>query len=234
MGSIMSLAGTGNNSLEGMNGVWHKRVNFPDALRSVRQRHRLSRLALAQRAGTTQRHISFMESGRSRPGRSRPGRSMVVRLGESMKLTLRERNELLRCAGYAPVYPQTPLEDPGLEHARTALRLVLAGRQPYPAIVVDSRHELVLANDAFSLLTEGAAEHLLHPPVNVLVLGTSCTPRAWHRASSARRSRRSTSSTASCPTACTRSWPTMYPRGGARPRGLRSPCGCARRAVSCG
>ena len=140
-------------------------MNFPHALRSVRQRHRLSQLNLAQRAGTTQRHISFMESGRSRPGRS-----MVVRLGESMKLTLRERNELLRCAGYAPVYPQTPLEDPGLEHVRTALRHVLAGHQPYPAIVVDSRHELVLANDAFGLLTEGAAEHLLHPPVNVLRL----------------------------------------------------------------
>ncbi|GAA3123665.1 helix-turn-helix domain-containing protein [Nonomuraea salmonea] len=137
-------------------------VDFPQALRSVRQRHRLSQLELALRAGTTQRHLSFLESGRSRPGRS-----LVVRLGEAMELTLRERNELLLAAGYAPVYPQTPLDDPALEHVRTALRHVLEGHLPYPAIVVDAQHELVLANDAVGLLTEGVAGHLLRPPVNV-------------------------------------------------------------------
>jgi transcriptional regulator with XRE-family HTH domain len=140
-------------------------MDFSHALRSVRQRRRLSQLDLALRAGTTQRHLSFMESGRSRPGRS-----MVVRLSESMELPLRERNELLLAAGYAPVYPQTPLDDPRLEHVRTALRHILTGHLPYPAIVVDARHELVLANDAFGLLTEGVAEHLLRPPVNVLRL----------------------------------------------------------------
>ncbi|WP_326821876.1 helix-turn-helix domain-containing protein [Streptosporangium sp. NBC_01756] len=140
-------------------------MDFPHALRSIRQHRRLSQLDLALRAGTTQRHLSFMESGRSRPGRS-----MVVRLSESMELPLRERNELLLSAGYAPVYPQTPLDDPGLEHVRTALGHILTGHLPYPAIVVDARHELVLANDAFGLLTEGVAEHLLRPPVNVLRL----------------------------------------------------------------
>ena len=140
-------------------------MDFPHVLRSIRQRRRLSQLDLALRAGTTQRHLSFMESGRSQPGRS-----MVVRLSESMELPLRERNELLLSAGYAPVYPQTPLDDPGLEHVRTALRHILIGHLPYPAIVVDARHELVLANDAFGLLTEGVAEHLLRPPVNVLRL----------------------------------------------------------------
>lgn len=134
-------------------------------LRSARRRHRLSQLDLALRAGTTQRHLSFMESGRSLPGRS-----MVVRLSESLELPLRERNELLLSAGYAPVYPQTPLDDPALEHVRTALRHVLTGHLPYPAVVVDARHELVLANDGFGLLTEGVAEHLLRPPVNVLRL----------------------------------------------------------------
>ncbi|GAA0395121.1 hypothetical protein Acor_64830 [Acrocarpospora corrugata] len=87
-----------------------------------------------------------------------------------MELPLRERNDLLLSAGYAPVYPQTPLDDPGLEHVRTALRHILTGHLPYPAIVVDARHELVLANDAFDLLTEGIAEHLLRPPINVLRL----------------------------------------------------------------
>lgn len=140
-------------------------MDFPHALRSTRQRRRLSQLDLALRAGTTQRHLSFMESGRSRPGRS-----MVVRLSESMDLPLRERNELLLAAGYAPVYPRTPLDDPGLEHVRTALRHILTGHLPYPAIVVDARHDLVLANDAIDLLTEGVAEHLLRPSVNVLRL----------------------------------------------------------------
>ncbi|MER5326411.1 helix-turn-helix domain-containing protein [Streptosporangium roseum] len=140
-------------------------MDFPQTLRATRQRRHLSQLDLALRAGTTQRHLSFMESGRSRPGRT-----MVVRLGESMELPLRERNELLLSAGYAPVYPQTPLDDPSLEHVRTALGRILAGHLPYPAIVVDARHDLVLANDAFGLLTEGVAEHLLRPPVNVLRL----------------------------------------------------------------
>ncbi|MEV8636128.1 helix-turn-helix domain-containing protein [Streptosporangium sp. NPDC051023] len=140
-------------------------MDFSHVLRSARRRHRLSQLDLALRAGTTQRHLSFMESGRSLPGRS-----MVVRLSESLELPLRERNELLLSAGYAPVYPQTPLDDPALEHVRTALRHVLTGHLPYPAVVVDARHELVLANDGFGLLTEGVAEHLLRPPVNVLRL----------------------------------------------------------------
>lgn len=140
-------------------------MDFSQTLRATRQRRHLSQLDLALRAGTTQRHLSFMESGRSRPGRT-----MVVRLGESMELPLRERNDLLLSAGYAPVYPQTPLDDPSLEHVRTALGHILAGHLPYPAIVVDAGHDLVLANDAFGLLTEGVAEHLLRPPVNVLRL----------------------------------------------------------------
>ena len=140
-------------------------MDFSQTLRANRHRRHLSQLDLALRAGTTQRHLSFMESGRSRPGRT-----MVVRLGESMELPLRERNELLLAAGYAPVYPQTPLDDPSLEHVRTALGHILTGHLPYPAIVVDAGHDLVLANDAFSLLTEGVAEHLLRPPVNVLRL----------------------------------------------------------------
>ncbi|MFD1934950.1 MULTISPECIES: helix-turn-helix domain-containing protein [Nonomuraea] len=140
-------------------------MDFSQTLRATRQRRHLSQLDLALRAGTTQRHLSFMESGRSRPGRS-----MVVRLGESMELPLRERNDLLLAAGYAPVYPQTPIDDPSMEHVRTALSHILTGHLPYPAVVVDARHEVVLANDALSLLTDGVADHLLRPPVNVLRL----------------------------------------------------------------
>ncbi|MGC5015046.1 helix-turn-helix domain-containing protein [Streptosporangium sp. DT93] len=141
-------------------------MDFPQALRATRRRRRLSQLDLALRAGTTQRHLSFMESGRSRPGRT-----MVVRLGESLDLPLRERNELLLAAGYAPVYPRTALDDPALGHVRAALERILTGHLPYPAIVVDAAHEMVLANDAATrLFSEGVAEHLLRPPVNVLRL----------------------------------------------------------------
>jgi transcriptional regulator with XRE-family HTH domain len=136
-------------------------VDFSQALRERRTRRRLSQLELSLRAGTTQRHISFLESGRSEPGRA-----MVVRLAESLDLPLRERNALLLAAGYAPVYPQTPLDDPALAPARTALRHVLAAHLPYPAIVVDRHGDLVAVNEAFGFLAEGAAPRLAGPGAN--------------------------------------------------------------------
>jgi transcriptional regulator with XRE-family HTH domain len=121
----------------------------------------MSQLELAVRAGTTQRHVSFMESGRSAPGRA-----MVVRLAESLELPLRDRNELLLTAGFAPAYPQTSLDDPRLEPVLTALEHVLAGHLPFPAIVVNRHGEIVAQNAAFPLLVEGVAAELLEPPVN--------------------------------------------------------------------
>lgn len=137
-------------------------VDFPTALRERRTRRRLSQLELAQRAGTTQRHLSFLESGRSEPGRE-----MVVRLAESLELPLRERNGLLLSAGYAAAYPQTPLNDPALAPVRAALTHILAAHLPYPAIVIDRHGDLVAANEAFGFLTEGAAPELLEPTANV-------------------------------------------------------------------
>jgi transcriptional regulator with XRE-family HTH domain len=137
-------------------------VDFPQALRERRTRRRLSQLDLALRAGTTQRHVSFLESGRSEPGRA-----IVVRLAESLDLPLRERNSLLLAAGYAPAYPRTPLNDPALAPVQTALRHILAGHLPYPAVVVDRHGGLVAANAAFGVVTDGAAPDLLEPPVNV-------------------------------------------------------------------
>lgn len=81
--------------------------HFAGALREWRARRRVSQLELALRAGTTQRHVSFIESGRSVPGRA-----MVVRLAESLDVPLRERNALLLAAGYAPAYPETRFDDP--------------------------------------------------------------------------------------------------------------------------
>jgi transcriptional regulator with XRE-family HTH domain len=136
-------------------------VNFPQALRDRRASRRLSQLELAIRAGTTQRHLSFIESGRSVPGRE-----MVVRLGESLGLPLRERNELLLVAGYAPAYPETPLAGAGLAPVRAALEHILAAHLPYPAVIVDRRGGLVGTNAARQILFDGCAAELLAPPAN--------------------------------------------------------------------
>ncbi|MFG2710727.1 helix-turn-helix domain-containing protein [Streptomyces goshikiensis] len=138
---------------------------FSREVRRWRALRRMSQLELATLAGTTQRHLSFIESGRSAPGRA-----MVVRLAESLALSLRERNALLLAAGYAPAYEESPRDAATIEPAMTALRSILTGHLPYPAVVAGPRGELVLANAAFEVLTEGAAAHLLEPPVNVLRL----------------------------------------------------------------
>lgn len=138
---------------------------FGRELRRWRSSRHRSQLDLANQAGTTQRHISFMEQGRSRPGRA-----IVLRLAESLGLSLRDRNGLLLAAGYAPVFVESPLDDPGLRPVREALDRILAGHEPYPAVVVRPYGEVVAANRAFDLFTECAAPELLAPPINVLRL----------------------------------------------------------------
>lgn len=138
---------------------------FGDELRRWRTLRRVSQLELAIRSGTTQRHVSFMERGRSRPGRA-----IVVRLAESLRLSLRERNALLHHAGYAPVFPESSLEAPMLRPVRDALESILSGHMPYPALVLGPYGEVVSANPAIDVLTEGAGAALLEPPVNMLRL----------------------------------------------------------------
>jgi transcriptional regulator with XRE-family HTH domain len=140
-------------------------TRFASELRRWRSSRRWSQLELALRAGTTQRHLSFMEKGRSRPGRT-----MVVRIAESLELSLRDRNALLLAAGYAPIFPESDLDDAALRPARAALELILEGHLPYPAVIVRPYGELVAANGAFDVLTAGAAPELLEPPINVLRL----------------------------------------------------------------
>jgi transcriptional regulator with XRE-family HTH domain len=137
-------------------------TRFPSELRRWRSVRRLSQLELAVRAGTTQRHLSFIEQGRSRPGRD-----VVVRLAESMELTLRERNELLLAAGFAPAFPESALDDEALRPVRRALDTILDGHLPYPAMVVRPHGILVTANRAFDLFHEGVDPTLLAPPANM-------------------------------------------------------------------
>src|SRR4029077_2145864 len=101
-------------------------TRFPSDLRRWRTARRMSQLDLALRAGTTQRHVSFIEQGRSRPGRG-----MVLRLAESMELTLGQRNELLLAAGFAPAFLESPLDDAALRPVRHALDTILDGHLPY-------------------------------------------------------------------------------------------------------
>src|SRR5919106_4749957 len=137
-------------------------TGFTSELRRWRSTRRMSQLDLAVRAGTTQRHLSFLEQGRSRPGRG-----MVVRLAESMELTLRERNELLLAAGFAPAFPESPLDDEALRPVRQALDTILDGHLPYPAIVVRPHGIFVTANRAFDVFNEGVDPALLAPPADM-------------------------------------------------------------------
>ncbi|MFQ6330250.1 helix-turn-helix domain-containing protein [Nocardia sp. CWNU-33] len=138
---------------------------FATQLRHWRTQRRVSQLDLAIRADTSQRYLSFLEHGRSRPGRT-----MVVRLAESLELSLRERNGLLLSAGFAPVFPESDMETEALGPVRDALVRILDGHMPYPAVVVRPYGILLAANAAFDLLTQGVAPELLTPPINVLRL----------------------------------------------------------------
>ena len=134
-----------------------------ELLREWRRRRRLSQLDLAIQADISARHLSFVETGRSAPSRE-----MVVRLAEQLEVPLRERNHLLLAAGFAPVYAETAWDAPQLEAVRAAVRQVLAGHEPYPAVVVDRAWNLVDANASLALFTDKVAAELLAPPANVL------------------------------------------------------------------
>jgi transcriptional regulator with XRE-family HTH domain len=148
----------------GYNGLMET-IGFGTELRRWRGSRRVSQLELANRAGTTQRHLSFIERGRSMPGRA-----IIVRLAEALGLSLRERNALLLRAGYAPLFPESGLDEPMLRPIRDALEGILDGHLPYPALVLRPYGEVVAANSAIDVLTEDADPALLDVPVNMLRL----------------------------------------------------------------
>jgi transcriptional regulator with XRE-family HTH domain len=130
---------------------------FGDHLRDWRRRRRVSQLDLASDAEISTRHLSFIETGRSVPSRG-----MVLKLAEVIDLPLRERNQLLLAAGYAPAYPERKLDDPSLTAARDAIGLILKGHEPFPALAVDRHWTLIAAN--------GMVGKLMAGPINVLRL----------------------------------------------------------------
>lgn len=116
-------------------------VDFAAALRYWRNKRSYSQLRLATDSGISQRHISFLESGRSQPSRE-----MVLRLGIALDIPLRERNGMLLAAGYASAYRERSLSDPELTSVKQALDFMLTQQAPYPALVVDRLWTLMMAN----------------------------------------------------------------------------------------
>ncbi len=136
-----------------------------ELLRTWRRRRSLSQLELALDAEVSSRHVSFLETGRAKPSRE-----MLLRLAEHLAVPLRERNALLLAAGYAPAYAEHTLTEHEMEPVRQALDRFLRAHEPYPALVLDRRFDIVSANDALGTITAGASAELLAPPVNALRL----------------------------------------------------------------
>ncbi|WP_156722145.1 helix-turn-helix domain-containing protein [Streptomyces apocyni] len=134
-------------------------------LRGWREQRRISQLELALRADSSARHVSFVETGRSRPSEE-----FLLRLAEHLDVPVRERNALLLAAGYAPRFSETPLDDPSMGVLREGLERLLRGYEPYPALVVDATYNVVAANRGIAMLLDGMPERLLAPPLNAMRL----------------------------------------------------------------
>ncbi len=120
---------------------------FPLLLKTWRQKRRLSQLELALSACVSQRHISFLESGRAKPSRS-----MILQLSETLEVPLRERNDWLTAAGFAPVFKARPLDDPQMNQVMNAVRMMLKNHEPFPAVAIDRAWNIRMANAPFEML----------------------------------------------------------------------------------
>ena len=123
-------------------------AGFPNLLRSWRKKRRLSQLELALASGVSQRHVSFLESGRANPSRD-----MILKLSETLEVPLRERNDWLTAAGFAPVFKARPLDDPQMNQVIKAIDLMLTNHEPFPAIAIDRAWNIRRSNSAFELLS---------------------------------------------------------------------------------
>lgn len=132
-------------------------------LRGWREQRRLSQLDLANLAGTSTRHLSYLETGRSRPSRE-----MVLRLGETLDVPLSDRNRILLAAGHAPAYADARRDAAATRYLLDTLELVLAAHDPWPALVLDAQFDVVATNRAVERLLGLVDPDLLDPPVNVV------------------------------------------------------------------
>lgn len=138
-------------------------VPFGVLLRRWRVSRRMTQIDLAQAAGSSTRHLSYLETGRSRPSRE-----IVLRFCEHLDVPLRDRNALLLAAGFAPLFQERSLSE--LASARSAIEQVLRAHMPYPAFAVDRHWNVVLSNGALPQLYEGCSADLLRTPINAMRL----------------------------------------------------------------
>jgi transcriptional regulator with XRE-family HTH domain len=134
-----------------------------ELLREWRRRRNLSQFELAGRSAVSGRHLSFIETGRSRPSRE-----MILHLAQRLDIPLRDRNRLLLSAGYAPIFGERSLDEAEMTPVREALDRFLSAHDPYPAVVVDRHWSIVAANRGVELLTAGVSPALLELPANAL------------------------------------------------------------------
>lgn len=145
--------------------VLETRSGVGELLKAWRGKRRLSQFDLSLLADVSTRHLSYVETGRSKPSRA-----FVLHLSEHLDVPLRGRNELLVAAGYAPLYGETDMDAPEMAEVRQALDLVLEHHDPFPAIVVDRTWNLVLANAGAALLMDDLDPGLLVGQPNVMRL----------------------------------------------------------------
>ncbi len=167
---------------------------FPLLLKTWRQRRRLSQLDLALSSGVSQRHVSFLESGRAKPSRS-----MLLQLSETLEVPLRERNDWLTAAGFAPLFKARPLDDPQMAQVMNAVRMMLTNHEPFPAIAIDRAWNIRMSNAPFDRLsamlgadlwsrvggTQRNLMHLFFHPNGIKPLVTNwkaIAPLLWRRA----------------------------------------------------
>ena len=134
-------------------------------LRNWRERRRLSQLDLSNRAAVSTRHLSYVETGRSRPSRE-----LLLHLAEMLDVPLREQNRMLLAAGHAPHFSERPVDAPELADVRRALDQVLEAHDPWPAVLVDGHWDVVGMNAGAWLFADGVDQVLLEPPINVIRL----------------------------------------------------------------
>ena len=144
-------------------------------LRQWRDLRGLSQLDLALDAGVAQKHVSFVESGRSRPSAQ-----MVIDLSNALDVPLRERNAILLAAGHAPRYSEAPLDAPSLSRITTALKRMLRQNEPFPTMVMDRHWNVVLVNDAAPRFF-GSFVDLAAWPARATYYTSCSTPRACAR-----------------------------------------------------
>lgn len=138
------------------------RAAVGEMLNEWRHRRNQSQLDLSVGVGVSARHLSFVETGRSRPSPE-----LVLAIAEELRVPLRERNAMLLAAGYAPRYGQTDLDDESMRRIRSSLQMMLDRHNPYPGVVIDRQWNVMLANETARMLTQDLPAHVLEPRLNV-------------------------------------------------------------------